>query len=218
MLRVVLIGTAIGGLCGCEQRFSATPPALPFESPDASSSSSLDALLGRGVADAGATPTPESSSHAMSIASCSWTPDDCPAAEQDASVDAMYHVVFGSGRGVVRTREQAMTDVYRELRDRIDAGERLIVRSRPRADLGTGAGPHGHSSSPSTPSSDAVAQSAMRLLDAVDGAGAVLVDVNHNSRSGCMVSLEESMGDAGVSQCLINEPERPSRGRGRGGR
>jgi len=132
-------------------------------------------------------------------------------------VEAMYHVVFGSGRGVVRTREQAMTDVYRELRDRIDAGERLTVRSRPRADLGTGAGSHGHPTNPTTPSSDAVAQCAMRLLDAVDGAGAVLVDANHNSRSGCMVSLEESVGDAGVSQCLINEPERP-RGRGRGGR
>jgi hypothetical protein len=214
LVRFVLVGAAVGGLDGCEQRFSATPPTLPTDSADASSSGALDALLGRSVGDAAA-PTTDSS-HAMSIASCSWTPGECPAAEPDASVDTMYHVVFGSGRGVVRTREQAMTDLYRELRDRIDAGERLTVRPRPRADMGTGAGWHGRSTSPSTPSSDALAQSAMRLLDAVDGAGELLVDVNHNSRSGCVVSLEQSVGDGGVSQCLIDEPER-QRGRGRGG-
>ncbi len=131
-------------------------------------------------------------------------------------MDAMYHVVFGSGRGVLRTREQAMTDLYRELRDRIDAGDRLRVRPRRRADLGGGARGHAPSTTPSTPSSDAVAQSAMRLLDAVDGAGELVVDVNHNARAGCMLSLEQSVGDGGVSQCLIDEPERPH-GRGRGG-
>jgi hypothetical protein len=152
----------------------------------------------------------------MSISSCSWIPQDCLAADQDASVDAMYRVVFGSGRGVVRTREQAMTDLYRELRDRTDAGDRLTVRPRRRTDLGGGAGGHAPSTTPSTPSSDAVAQSAMRLLDTVDGVGELVVDVNHNSRSGCMLSLEHSVGDGGASQCLIDEPERPH-GRGRGG-
>jgi hypothetical protein len=213
MLRLVLIAAAIGAPCACEQRFSATPPLRP-ETAGASSSDALDALLRQSVSDAGA---PRSdASHAMSISSCSWVPQDCVTADQDASTDAMYHVVSGSGRGVVRTREQAMTDLYRELRDRIDAGDRLTVRPRPRADLGGGAGGHVPSTTPSKPSSDAVAQAAMRLLDAVDGAGELLVDVHHHSRSSCELSLEQPMGDGGVSQCLINEPERPH-GRGRGG-
>jgi len=213
VLGLMLSGTAVGAVCACEQRFSATPPR-PAETPGASSSATLDALLRQSVSDAGASTS--EGSHAMSISSCSWIPQDCLSADQDASVDAMYHVVFGSGRGVVRTREQAMTDLYRELRDRLDAGDRLRVRPRARADLGGGGGRHAPSTTPSTPSSDAVAQSAMRLLDTVDGLGELLVDVNHNARSGCMLSLEQSVGDAGVSQCLIDEPERPH-GRGRGG-
>jgi hypothetical protein len=213
MLCLMLVGAAAGAMCSCEQRFTATPP-LPPDTPGAFSSNPLDAVLRQSVGDAGA---PRSDgSHAMSISSCSWIPQDCLTGDQDASTDAMYHVVFGSGRGVVRTREQAMTDLYRELRDRIDAGDRLTVRPRPRANLGGGAGGHAPSTTPSTPSSDAVAQSAMRLLDAVDGAGEMLVDVNHNSRSGCVLSLEQSVGDGGVSHCLISEPERPH-GRGRGG-
>jgi hypothetical protein len=210
----MLIGIAIGGLCGCEQRFSATPSTLPPETTGTSSSGALDALLAQSGGDGGA-PVAEAP-HAMSISSCSSTPQECSTADQDASVDALYRVVFGSGRGVVRSREQAMTDLYREIRDRIDAGERLVVRARPRADVGTGGGWHGRSTSPSTPSSDAVAQSAMRLLDAVDGVGELLVYVDHDSRSGCMLSLVQSVGDAGVSECLINEPER-QHGRGRGG-
>ncbi|HTQ48278.1 MAG TPA: hypothetical protein VMI75_36230 [Polyangiaceae bacterium] len=212
MLRLTFIFAAAAAMCACEQHFSATPPAPPA-TPGASAPDALDALLRQSASDAGAPAS--GASHAMSISSCSWIPQDCLTGDQDASTEAMYHVVFGSGRGVVRTREQAMTDLYRELRDRIDAGDRLTVRPRRRADLGGGAGGHAPSATPSTPSSDAVAQSAMRLLDAVDGAGEMLVDVNHHSRSGCVLSLEQSVGDGGVSQCLIDEPERPH-GRGRG--
>lgn len=212
MLCFALASAAIGGPCACEQRFSATPP-LPADSVNASSPGALDDLLRQHVADAA---SPAHASHAMRISSCASMPEECPTAEPDASPDAVYHVVFGSGRGVVRSREQAMTDLYREMRDRLDANERLAVQVRPPGDAGANAAWHGRSTTPSTPSSDALAQAAMRLLDALDGAGELLIDVIHNARSDCLVSLAQSSSDGGAAQCLIHEPEH-ERGRGRGG-
>lgn len=214
MLCVLLVVAAVDGMWACEQRFSAAPPATPPETGDASPPITLDALLRQSAGDA-AVRAPDAS-HALIISSCASAGQECAAADADASANAMYRVVFGSGRGVVRSREQATTDVYRELRDRIDAGERLTVRPSPHGDAGPGPSWFGRSTTASTPSSDALAQSAMRLLDAVDATGELLVDVDHDSRSGCMLSVAQPAGDAGALQCLIQEPDRPH-GRGGGG-
>src|ERR1700689_3028081 len=104
MNRLVPFAVALVGLFGCEQRFSSDPPLVPESRTRASSSTYLDALLAP-VTDAGS--AVRNSSHAMTITICSSSPELCRALEPDASSDASYLVVFGSGRGVVRSHEQA---------------------------------------------------------------------------------------------------------------
>jgi hypothetical protein len=200
---LVLLSVIVGSVCHCEQRFTATPPVLAPES--VGPVSPADASVASTVPGA-SSPAPDTS-HAMSIFLCSVRPEECPAAEERA-LAASYRVVFGSGRGVIRTREQAMTDLYRELRDRMGAGEQLVAHPHLRADAGAGDGLGGRPPKATTPSTDALAESALHLLDVVDGAGELTVDVNHASRSGCLLSLASAGGGAAAtSRCLIQEPE-----------
>jgi hypothetical protein len=207
---VIGIIGAVAALCHCEQRFSANPPSSPAESEAReSSSASIDALLAPRAADAGAAVTDDA--HALVITLCSSGPQACPAAEADASATATYRVVYGSGRGVIRTREQALTDLYRELRDRTAAGERLVARPHAPGDAGAFVG--GSPKNASESGGDALAQSAQRLTDIVDAVGQLTIDVIHESGSGCTLAL----ADVGTPQCLIKGPERPHDSKGRGG-
>jgi hypothetical protein len=153
------------------------------------------------------------SSHAMTVTICSASPLACPASAADASADMSYHVVFGSGRGVIRSRGQAMADLYNELRDRTASGERIDAKPRAPGDVGPPALPSRVSTTKaSAGSSDAIAKCALQLLDLVDGVGQVTLDVIYGSgSSGCMVSLGRFAADGGASQCLVQEPERPHR-------
>lgn len=211
-----LVYVAIVGLFGCEQRFSADPPLVPESPAPASSSSAIDALFAPITTDAG--PVTVDSSHAMTITICSSSPQACPASEADASAEAGYLVVFGSGRGAVRSREQAMTDLYQELRNRTTSGERLDAEPRTPGDSGA---PIALGASATTKvsasSGDPLGRCAVRLLAFVDDVGEVDLNIVHGSGStGCMVSLRHSATGNGSSECLVQEPERPHRAGRRG--
>jgi hypothetical protein len=209
MNSLLLLAVALVGLFGCEQRYSSDPPLVPESRAQASSSSYLDALLAP-IPDAGSTVL--NSSHAMTVAICSSSPQPCRALEPDASSDASYLVVFGSGRGVVRSREQATTELYQELRNRMAAGERLDVEPRAAGDAGTSVAlDDTWTTKASAGSSDPILQCAVHLFGVVDRVGEVTVDVVHGvGSSGCLVSLGQSAA-GGASHCLVQEPERPNR-------
>jgi hypothetical protein len=200
---------AIGfvAVLGCEERFSANPPPIAPESlGPASSSTSVDALFATTTLDAGA--VARDTSHALTVTLCSVSSPPCPASEADAS----YRVVFGSGRGAIRSRGQAMADLYKELRDRTASGERLDAEPRAAGDGGTPIAMGGGSSpKASATNDDPIAQCAFQLLDLVDGVGEVSLDVVHASGAhGCRVSLGRA-ADGGISRCLVQDPERPRR-------
>jgi hypothetical protein len=207
--RLVLLALAFGGLCGCVERFSANPPPIAPESlPPVTSSNAVAALMAPTptAADAGAVAA--DSSHALTITLCSSSAQPCPGSDADGG----YRVVFGSGRGAVRSRGQAMADLYKELRDRTASGERLDAETRSPGGAGSPAPVGGGASSKATGSKDdPISQCAFQLLDLVDGVGEVTLDVVHGSGShGCQVSLGRS-ADGGASRCLVQEPERPHR-------
>jgi hypothetical protein len=120
-----LLVLGLAALVDCEQRFSAYPPPLaPETAPSGSSSSTLDALFGPAPGDAGSPPPTQD--HAMTITLCSVKPGDCPSPDDGGSTEPTYRVALGSARGSIRSRRQATTDLYQELRDRTAAGERTI--------------------------------------------------------------------------------------------
>lgn len=212
---LLLIGAGLACLAtsvfACEQRFSATSPADTLA--PALTSDAGEAWLTQPVVDAG--PVAVDSSHAMTLTACASNRQACPEPDSDGSVPATYRVVFASGRGVIRSREQAMTDLYRELRDRMTTGERLTIHSAARRDGGAASRPKGGSAAATSPDNDAFVQSAQRLLEVVDGSGEVTIDVVRGKSFGCMLLLAPSVpvpdDDGGASSCLIKEPERPSK-------
>jgi hypothetical protein len=217
MRSLLLVAVAVIGLFSCEQHYSSNPPSLAPESfAPASSSGAIDALLAPSTTDAGAVAL--DSSHALTVTICSASPLACPTSAADASAEVSYHVVFGSGRGVIRSRGQAMADLYNELRDRTASGERIDANARAPNAAGSPAPPSRVSrTKASAGSSDAIAKCALQLLDLVDGVGEVTLDVIYGSgSSGCMVSLGRFAADGGASQCLVQEPEGPHRPGGGG--
>ncbi|HEY6461553.1 MAG TPA: hypothetical protein VIY73_15405, partial [Polyangiaceae bacterium] len=125
----LLAASAVAGLLACEQRFDAHPPPLPSEGL-ASGSSSVDiqAFLAKPAPDEGGAAVEVS--HALVVTVCASSADACPSADSDGSTAEAYHVVFGSGRGVYRSRGQAMADLYNELRNRTASGDHLVARPR----------------------------------------------------------------------------------------
>jgi hypothetical protein len=213
-MRRLLFAIAFAALLpplGCEQRFSSEPPpVVPEGLAPASSSVALDGLLNGTSADAGSTASDVS--HAMTLTLCADNPQVCPGADPASASEGAYRVVFGSGRGAVRSRGQAMADLYKELRDRTGSGERLDAEPRV---SDAGGAPLSRSSGAnkkgSADNADPLAQCAFRLLDLVDSTGEVTLDVFHGAGSrGCRVSLG-GQNEAGALQCLVQEPERERR-------
>jgi hypothetical protein len=215
-MRIVFVfALAVMGVDACEQRFSSNPPPIAPESLTPAPSSGVDPVLGPGPADI--TVAAQGQSHAMTVTFCSTSQLSCPTSDAGASPDARYRVVFGSGHAEIRSRGQAMADLYKELRDRTSAGERLDAEARAPGDAGTPV--TGDRMPTNTAGSDPLSQCAFHLLDLVDGVGEVTLDVVHAyGDRACSVSLGGST-DAGAGRCLIPAPERPTRpggGRGRG--
>jgi hypothetical protein len=195
-------------LACCEQRFSAAPPPMaPESAPSAVSSGALASLLASSTSDAGAV---ETQARAMTVTLCAASSQPCELAEAGAVDEAMYRVVFGSGRAEIRSRVQAMTDLYKELRDRTTAGERLAaIPHAPRSSGGAYTTSAGASAKAGEGEGDDITRCAFHLLDLVDGVGEVVVErLPRFASTGCIVSLGRPGGDAGVPQCLIKEPER----------
>jgi hypothetical protein len=216
MRNLLVLVAAAAGFFACEQRFSSNPTPLGPESFAAgtSSSAAVDALLTSTVSDAG--PATLAPSRALTVTICSSSPGACPPAETDGSTAQSYRVVFGSGRGEIRSRGQAMADLYGELRDRTASGERLNAQSHALGDAGARSG-GGSTTQASAESKDPIARCALRMLDVVDSAGELTLDLIHGFGSnGCMVSLGPLAADGGAAQCLVKEPERP-KGRSKGG-
>lgn len=207
---ITLLVVALSGVAGCEQRFSSDPPLVPEgPAPGPSSSSAIDALFAP-IADAGATTS--DSSRAMSIVSCWTNASGCR--EGDASAGGTYRVVFGSGRGEIRSRSQAMADLYEELRNRTTAGDRLVAEVRAPGDAGATPAPGAGKATTTTASSsgDPISRCAFRFLDRVDEIGEVDIYVDHRSGpGGCSVLLRRS--DTGSSECLVQPEQSPRSGR-----
>jgi hypothetical protein len=199
-----LLTLGAAGLLSCDDSFSSKPPPL---TPEAFAPSVLSSpALSPNPADAG-TSTSQGSFHMMTISRCSASSQPCVQSDGDASTNASYRVVFGSGRATIRWRGQVTTDLYNELRDRITFGEEVDVELHPSGDGGAPAGLGGSSSAQSD--NESLAHCAFRLVDLVDDLGEITLDVVHEfGSSGCRVWLGRSGADTNASQCLIKEPER----------
>ena len=210
MRRLLCFAVALAALVACagQQYAPDTSPVAPE-----GSSTSLDSLLATSITDAGASTA--GSSHALTITRCASSPEACAATDSDAAADApteeMYRVVFGSGRGVMRTRTQAMADLYNELRDRIASGERLDAEPLSLRDAGRSRAKTALPDASVPSSDDPIAKCAFRLLEIADGAGAVALDVLHGTGvRGCTLSLGSAV-ERGDAECIVKEPERPRR-------
>jgi hypothetical protein len=217
-LAVVLSTTlalALAVLSACEQRYSGDAPAnTPVNAPATSSTASLAAVLALDATDAGSVAL--STSHAMIVTNCGWPTHPCGDLDTSASADGNYRVTFGSGHASIRSRGQAMSDLYRELRDKTSAGQQLDIEARSPS-----------ASGPSTPtppgaahrggSNDPITMASFVVLDLVDNIGEADVDAVYGTGSDqCVIALGRALGavtakDAGAGSCLMREPERPKR-------
>jgi hypothetical protein len=214
--RCVGLAFAWVALCACESRYSPTPANAPEMVASDASSNAVEALLAFMHPDAGHDDAQVllDVSHAMILSTCTSNPKPCSDSVGDAAPSGQYFVVFGSGRGVVRSRDQALTDLYEELRNRIEAGERLDVRSARSSDTAPSGREHGQAQ-PSMATSEGKGETAshcaLRLLGIADEVGQLTLDVVHGKGDGgCLVTLD-------VSRCLIQAPEKPHRPGGKGG-
>jgi hypothetical protein len=216
MRNLFLLAVGLLGPSGCEQRVSSDPPPATAENlGPATSSTALESLFAPTPTDAG--PVVLDSSHALTVTLCSASPQACGMSDAGAPVEGSYHVVFGSGHGAIRSRGQAMTDLYEELRNRTALGQRLDAE--PHATGDAGAAPR---AAPTVKreaaggSSDPIIQCAFRLLDLVDSVGEVTLDrVQGSGGRACLVSLGRT-AEGASSQCLIDAPQQPH-APGRGG-
>jgi len=205
------LALSLGVLSACEQRYSGDAPAnSPASEPASASSGGLAAVLASAAGDAGGVAL--STSHALVVTSCGWPSGPCAGLEQsDAEGGSTYRVVFGSGRASIRSRGQAMSDLYRELRDKTSAGLRMDVEARAPSTGDAAAPPVAAPHASRGTANDPITQSAFAVLDLVDNLGEAYVDdIYVSSADQCVISLGR-VTDAGAMQCLVRAPERPAR-------
>ncbi len=146
--------------------------------------------------------------HSMTVTACWRDPARCSSSETTVTTD-LYRVASGTGVGGLRSHEQALTDVYRELRDRTGLGSRLVATPH-RIDAQADA----HAPSPrpgastAAPGSDPLISAAKDLLLIVDTEGQITLDVTHG-RTSCKVLVAGASESSG-KRCLIEGPERSS--------
>ncbi len=150
--------------------------------------------------------------HTMTITLCSRDPEACRRAQGGDTPGITYRVAFGGGTGTVRTREQALADLYRELRDRTALGTRLsaTVNHLERPSSETAVVDQSSVARPTSAGHDPIVDAAFELLDGVDGDGQVALDTAHG-RTTCKLSLAARAADAGGHRCLLEGPERPGK-------
>jgi hypothetical protein len=194
--------TSLAVACGGPIVVAETPPA-PTEMASA-------APVGAS-ADAGAAPS-TMPFHTITITQCTRDRDACQRAGSATAPGAPYRVAFGSGLGTVRMREQAVADLYREIKNRTDLGTHLAAAShhRDRAVPDSGALEPPVEPRPAAATSDPMVDAAYQLIDAVDAQGEVTLDVAHGRRD-CKLSLTSDSVDAAPRRCLLVGDPRPGR-------
>ncbi len=197
----LLIVALVAGAFACGGPMPAVETASQATAPPAvrDPAASVDAVVVAGPAF-----------HTMTVTLCSTDPEACHGAQPAEEAGPVYRVSFGTGSGSVRSREQAVANLYREVRDRTGAGTRLVAvahhldrHSSSRGAVDPLAPPR-----PASRAADPLVEAAYDLIEVVDADGQVTVDVAHSGLS-CKVSLAARSPDAGAGRCLVGEPERP---------
>lgn len=224
LLAILGAGAVVALSTACEEGSSladAPPPSIASmpraPEPIASASPSAPPASIDDASDAGeeAAPPIDEGHHAVLVTACSADRRGCRRAQAGSRVDeAAYRVSFGRGPGSVRTRGQAMADLYKEIRDRTQGGESLAAEAHR---LGDPPARTDDSSRAHHVADDPLVEAAFQLMDEVDRAGELTVDAVSNQRGiPCRVSLDTGSSDAGISRCLVEAPAtstgRPGRG------
>jgi hypothetical protein len=153
--------------------------------------------------------------HAITVALCARAADLCAGAQATGETRADYAVVFGSGAGTLRTRSQAMADLYKELRDRTSWGTHLTARPH-HLELAPDASVPSSSAVPraeTTPDPDPLVAASFELMTVVDTDGEITIDTT-SSYGACKLALADATdADGGAARCFI-AVEKPSGGGG----
>lgn len=151
---------------------------------------------------------PTAAFHSITVTLCSR---DCEACQRAPSTGGgtPYRFAFGSSVGTLRTREQVIADLYRELKNRTSAGTNLAAAAHRLEAPSDGGRFDPGGTGPVTPGTDPIVDAAFQLMEAVDGQGEVTIDVAHG-KLGCKLSFNLLDTDAGGRRCLIVDTSRPS--------
>jgi hypothetical protein len=146
--------------------------------------------------------------HSMTVTACWRDPARCNGSESTVTTD-LYRVASGTGVGGLRSHEQALTDVYRELRDRTGLGSRLVATPhRIDAQADARAPSPAPTASTAAPGSDPLVSAAKELLLMVDTEGQITLDVTHG-RTSCKVAVAGPSEDS-RKRCLVEGSEHAS--------
>lgn len=150
----------------------------------------------------------------MTVTLCARDSAGCATGDRSGSSETAtldYRVAFGTGIGTLRSREQALADLYREIRDRTGFGTRLVAAGHHLEKRARDGAPSVEPSAPPRPPSegqDPVVEAAFDLMETVDAEGRITLDRAH-SASNCKLSLATRDLDAGPGRCLLKGPPRP---------
>ncbi len=214
--RTVLRGIAPIGLAlailapmACEDQMmpaEAPPsPATMPRAPQLAASGATTETAAVEIADAGT--LADESRHAVIITTCSIDRNGCLLAQPSSPPDdSSYRVVFGGGVGAIRTRTQAMADLYKEIRDRTSSGAHLAAETHHLGDP-----PPGQEGAKAAPrlgtGDDPIIEAAFQLMDAVDRDGEVTIDsLPMRGPRTCKLSIGPVAVDAGEIHCLVKAP------------
>jgi len=162
----------------------------------------------------------DDSPHMMLITACWIDRRGCLRAQPSPPpAGSTYRVVFGGGTGSLRTRGQAMADLYGAIRDRTQAGEHLAaaphhVGDPPADDAQEPVRPRSHGDE------DPIVEAAFKLMAEVDRGGELTIDsLPRRAPSSCKLALGSRDLDAGEPECLVEGAgpgveTRPARGPG----
>jgi hypothetical protein len=210
-LRSIACFAAGLALAACEEGLSpADAPTPPPEAmPHAPQPIASAALVAGPVADLGdAGAVANVGHHAVMVTTCAIDKNGCLLAQPSAPPpESSYRVVFGGGVGAIRTRGQAMADLYKEIRDRTESGGHLAAETHhlgdPPPDFeGAKAAPRSKAAA-----DDPLVEAAFQLMDAVDHDGEVTLDaLSQRSASSCKLSIGVPDPDGGAARCLVEAP------------
>jgi len=144
--------------------------------------------------------------HAVLVTSCALDKIGCVRAQPSpVPDDTSYRIVFGGGAGAIRTRGQTMADLYKEIRDRTNAGAHLAAQTHHLGDPAPGADLASAPRARSRVDDDPLVEAAFQLMNAVDRDGEITIDtLPPRGPRACKLSLGALDPDGGGANCLVN--------------